>query len=121
MNCVQIVRKVYEDINIKIPDRIGALTVDNYLEAFYEDRKFVTSQLIKVVTSLGDPISIEKCFVWDLLICEQSAKEIFFPGIHVGNGVLCSMEETGVCVVPFSKHCKIFLGRRFKECHQHSE
>jgi len=112
MPCMHLMHSIYADLGFEGPKSFGELTLDNYQEHFKTNSKLTQARMLQLFKSLGQPVSVDRLKIYDLVILMQPGK-VIFPGIYVGRKmVITSAIQKGVCVAHIGRFNKLIMARR---------
>lgn len=99
LDCLSLLRCVFWELGIDLPDSFGDFTLANYAEKWAEGEG--REELKKYICSLGEEVGLNYITVGDVLLIKEDS--YFVPVIYLGNrNILIALEDYGVKVVPIN-------------------
>lgn len=101
---MELVRWVYGDLGVKLPESHRGITTSDIPAMLEESPKYTQAMLVSACNAIGRRVATDELERYDLVLIWQAQTRTLFPAIYLGRDqVMTSAVTSGVTVIRFSR------------------
>ena len=110
-NCLQLIHRIYTDLNLKVPSAYKGYDLVSYLEYWETDPELAIKDMIDLFRTIGKKVDPNYLKRGDLIVANY--KGIKWPAIYIGdNRIMCVNKKHGVRNLMIGKTIFPIMARR---------